>query len=119
MSVLRIPPGRRFSVCPNGSRRTCAIVQVKLSSSTIYIVEVARPDDWSISTLILRPKNQIGIRAVEQNIKKLLDGLLQKGGHWDQNVLNQCNEMNIEKMKHYQSDTARDWTIRLSGKLMI
>lgn len=118
MSVLRVPPGKRFSVCANGARRTCAVVQVSYGSPTIYIVEVARPDDWSISTLILYPTNQIEFRAVEQNIMQLLDGLVRKGGHWDQNVLNQCSGMNIEKLKHYQSDTIRDWAFRLAGKFM-
>lgn len=118
MSVLRITAGKRFSTCPNGSRRTCAVVQVTYRSSVSYIIEVARPDEWSISTLILRPINQIEIRAVEQNIKKLLDGLVQKGGHWDQSVLNQCNGMSTEKLKHYQSDSIADWSERLASKLI-
>jgi hypothetical protein len=118
MSVVRVPPGKRFSVCPNGTRRTCAIVQVAYSSLTSYIVEVARPDGWAISTLILRPINQFEYRGVEQNIKLLLNGLVHKGGHWDQNVLNQCSSMNIEKLKHYQSDTINDWAFRVLGKLM-
>lgn len=118
MSVIRVPPGKRFSVCMNGARRTCAVVQVAYGNSTFYVVEVARPDDWSISTLILRPSDQITFREVEQNIKQLLDGLVRKGGHWDQNVLSQCSGMNIEKLKHYQSDTIRDWAFRLAGKFM-
>lgn len=44
---------------------------------------------------------------------------MQKGGHWDQSVLNQCHGMHIDRLKHYQSDTMRDWAIKLSGKLMI
>lgn len=96
MSVLRVPPGKRFSVCPNGARRTCAVVQVVHGGSTFYLVEVARPDDWSISTLILRPSDQITFRAVEQNIKQLLKGLVLKGGHWGHNILNQSNSMNLK-----------------------
>ncbi|CAM4359334.1 Tn7-like element transposition protein TnsE [Paenibacillus alkaliterrae] len=118
MSVVRVPPGRRFSVCMNGSRRTCAIIQVTNGASTSYIVEVARPVDWSISTLILRPMNQLSFRIIERNIKQLLDGLVLKSGHWDQSVLNQCDTMNIEKLKHYQSDTIREWASRLASKLM-
>lgn len=118
MSVLRVPTGKRFSICPNGSRRTCAVVQLVYGVSTIYIVEVARPDDWSISTLLLRPTNQFQNSTIEKTIKHLLDGLVQKGGHWDQNNLNQCNGMSIDKLKHYQSDTIHDWAYRLAGKLM-
>ncbi|WP_027087428.1 Tn7-like element transposition protein TnsE [Cohnella panacarvi] len=117
MLVLRIPPGKRFSICPNGSRRTCAVVQVTYGNSVSYVIEVARPDDWSISTLILRPINQIEIRAVEDNIKQLLDGLVQKGGHWDQYVLDQ-SEMRVNKVKHFQSDTLLDWAGRIYEKLV-
>jgi hypothetical protein len=117
MSVLRVPPGKRFSICANGSRRTCAIVQVAYHGSTYYVVEVARPDDWSISTLILYPSDQISFRAVEYSIKQLLNGLVEKGGHWDQNVLNRCNDISIEKLKHYRSDSIKDWATRLVEKI--
>jgi len=117
MSVLRVPTGKRFSVCTNGARRTCAIVQVASVTATGYIVEFARPDDWSISTLILRPTPSISFQKVEQNITKLLDGLVRKGGHWDQSVLDQCRNMIIEKLKHYSSDTVRGWANRVISKL--
>lgn len=119
MSVLRIPAGKRFSICPNGARRTCAIVQIVNATSTTYILEVARPDDWSISTLILHPTQQSTIKNIEHNIKLLLEGLSQKGGHWDQSVLNRCSDLTVEKVKHYQSDNIRDWAIRLNGKMQL
>ncbi|WP_213529948.1 Tn7-like element transposition protein TnsE [Paenibacillus cisolokensis] len=116
MSVLRVPPGKRFSVCPNGSRRTCAIVQADNGILTRFVIEVARPDDWSISTLILHLIQQTSIKTIERDIKLLLEGLVQKSGHWDQNVLNQCNGLNIEKVKQYQS-AIRNWAYRINGKL--
>lgn len=118
MSVLRVPPGKRFSVCANGARRTCAIVQVASVTATSYIVEVARPDDWSISTLILRPAPSTSFHKVEKDIKKLLDGLVRKGGHWDQSVLDQCRVMNIEKLKHYSSDSVRGWANKVISKII-
>ncbi len=117
MSILRVPPGKRFSTCPNGARRTCAIVQITNAISTTYLVEVARPDHWSISTLILRPTSTCSKKVIEQNIKLLLEGLVQKGGHWDQYILNRCDNMVIEKVRHYQIDDARDWAYRIAGKL--
>jgi len=55
LSVVRLPPGKRFSVCPSDARTTCAIVQLTNGSSTSYIIEEARP----ISTLMLRPTGQL------------------------------------------------------------
>lgn len=117
MSILRIPPGKRFSICPNGARRTCAIVQMTNVIFTNYLVEVARPDNWSISTLIIRPTTLCSLKTNEQNIKLLLEGLVQRSGHWDQYILNRCDNVVIEKVKHYQIDDARDWAYRIAGKL--
>lgn len=116
MSVVRIPPGERFSICPNGARRTCAIVQVTSPMFTKYILEVARPDDWSISTLILSPINHVHLDAIEKSIKYLLNGLVQKSGHWDQSILNRCFVMKIDKLKHYKSDSNIDWALKISNK---
>ncbi|MEK4462839.1 Tn7-like element transposition protein TnsE [Paenibacillus sp. FSL H8-0315] len=117
MSVVRIPPGKRFSICPNGARRTCAIVQVTNPVVTKYILEVARPDDWSVSTLILQPPQDMSLKVIESEIKLLLDGLLQKSGHWDKYLLKRSKKLSIEKVKHYQNDTVSDWTFRIHDKI--
>ncbi|MNO34834.1 Transposon Tn7 transposition protein TnsE [compost metagenome] len=117
MSVVRIPPGRRFSICPNGERRTCAIVQVSSPVFTKYILEVARPDDWSISTLIINPLRCITFKAVEQRFKQLFEGLVHKGGHWEQNILTQDDDIFIEKLKHYKNDSLNEWVYRVHFKL--
>ncbi|MDQ0195825.1 hypothetical protein J2T20_004218 [Paenibacillus wynnii] len=78
MSVFRVPPGKRFSVCTNGARRTCAVAQITYGTATTFVVEVARPDDWSISTLILRSTDQSSFRIIERNIKLLLESLVEK-----------------------------------------
>lgn len=117
MSILRIPAGKRFSICPNGTRRTCAIVQVNNVYGIRYIIEIARPDDWSISTLILRLAQQVDLSMVEREIKSLIDGLVDKGGHWDQAILDRCKVFGIEKVKHYQNDSAWDWANRLFSKI--
>lgn len=117
LSVVRVPPGKRFSVCPNGTRRTCAIAQLTKGNSTSYIIELARPDDWSISTLMLTPFEQASLPSIERDIKSLLDGLVEKGGHWDQKVLDRCKNIDINKIKHYESDSPKDWANRLIGKM--
>lgn len=117
MSVVRVPPGKRFSICPNGTRRTCAIVQVSNGVNTKYIVEVARPDDWSISTLILQPLKDMSIDAIELEIRFLLNGLVQKVGHWDRNIVDEINYLYITKLKHRHNEEGRKWAIRLMKKI--
>lgn len=118
MAVVRIPAGKRFSICSNGARRTCAIVQLVSPVFTIYSRD-ALPDDWPNSTLILSPTNHTDFEMIEKSIKQLLEGLVKKSGHWDQNVLNWYREMIIDKLKHYRSDTIHEWVLRLFKKIMI
>jgi hypothetical protein len=118
MSVVRIPPGKRFSICPNGARRTCAIVQVSTAVFSKYIVEVARPDDWSISTLILQPLQDVTLKTMEVEIKLLLNGLVQKSGHWDKNFLMKLDKMSIEKVKHYRNDSLEEWAVRIRERFL-
>ncbi|WP_036738225.1 Tn7-like element transposition protein TnsE, partial [Paenibacillus zanthoxyli] len=118
MSVVRIPSGKRFSICPNGLRRTCAIVQVSTVVFTKYIVEVARPDDWSISTLVLEPLQDMTLIEIENEVKQLLDGLVQKIGHWDKLVLMRSGNLKIDKVKHLKIDTIKTWVIRINEKLL-
>ncbi|MNP41725.1 hypothetical protein D3C76_1354410 [compost metagenome] len=117
MSVIRILLGKRFSICPNGASRTCAIVQVSSPVFTKYILEVARPDDWSISTLILQPMKDPILRETEKKINVLLYGLVQKGGHWDNAFLKLIDYIKIEKVKHYRCDTAISWLNRVNERL--
>lgn len=117
MSVLLLPLGRRYSICENGIRRTCAVVQVTTPLTQRYILEIARPDGWSISTLLLTPKKAISVREIEKDICYLLEAVVKKGGHWDRSTLSMCN-LDIEKIKHFQNDSIDDWTIRILNKIV-
>lgn len=118
LSIVRIPPGKRFSICPNGTRRTCAIVQVSNSMFTKYILEVARPDDWSISTLILEPIGRVSINEIEKEIRLLLEGVVTKNGHWDKNILENCKVFFVERVKHLQADSPKEWKERMINWLV-
>lgn len=54
---------------------------------------------------------------MEYEIKYLLDGLVQKNGHSDRFLLDNCSGLNVEKVKHHQNDTIRDWVHRIVAKL--
>jgi hypothetical protein len=54
-TVMEIPGNKSFCRVANGSKRSCAMVEVTQTNVvTCYILEVARPDNWSISTLFIR-----------------------------------------------------------------
>lgn len=108
ISVVRSPSGKRFSICLNGACRTCAIVQVASPVFIKYILEVARPDDWSISTLILESLQNVTFKSIEIEIKLLLEGVVQKSGHWDKYFIERIKQLSIRKVKHDRGDLAKE-----------
>ncbi|TCT17238.1 hypothetical protein EDD68_1321 [Melghiribacillus thermohalophilus] len=55
ISIIYLPLGRKFSWLPDGRRRVCAVVKVMQSGRIpLYILEVGRPDNKPLSTLLLK-----------------------------------------------------------------
>lgn len=117
MSVFLLPIGKRYSICENGIRRTCAVTQITTPLTPKYLIEMARPDKWSISTLLLTPKKAISVKVIEEEVRSLLEAVVNKGGHWDRFALNMCENLDIEKIKHYQSDDIDAWAQRIMRKI--
>lgn len=58
VNFVYLPLGRKFSYLPDGRRRICAIVKVNNGMKESFIVEVAVPDNRSLSTLIIPSSDQ-------------------------------------------------------------
>ncbi|HDR7257775.1 TPA: hypothetical protein QCX12_001410 [Bacillus paranthracis] len=105
-----LPLGRKFSFIGEGCRRIVCIVRVlnKESDQITYILEVATPDNKTLSTLLVY-KNQDG----EKGIKDLLKRLVFQGGSWSKDIL-----LNIKcnKVKH-TNITLIDWKNKIVAKL--
>lgn len=109
MSLVNIPSGRKFSLLPDGRIRTCLIAKInRLGTMPKYILEVAKPDNISLSTLILSSKNN-KIEEDEITINLILKLLVLNGGHWDKKAL---KHINYVLLKHTDND-ARHWASRI------
>ncbi|MGC5325181.1 Tn7-like element transposition protein TnsE [Brevibacillus sp. SYSU BS000544] len=118
MGVVQLPLGKRFSICPDGNRRTCAIVCIESEGRLpTYILEIARPDDWSISTLLFSSIKPLKPPRIENYIQNLLKSLVEKGGHWDRDAFDQCIELHFKKVKHIKPQSLDRWTERIMSKV--
>ncbi|MFZ5643055.1 MAG: hypothetical protein ACOY46_05660 [Bacillota bacterium] len=118
MGIINLPLGKKFSFCPEGPRRVCAVLFIKLpGSSPCWVLEVSRPDSWSVSTLLIKPMMDISPQTMEKIINGLLQSLVFKGGHWDVNDLSKYKSVMFEKMKHVKFQPPVRWGIRLLSKL--
>jgi hypothetical protein len=114
MNIVNLPLGRTFSWLPDGRRRICAIVNLRRKGrKPLYILEIARPDHRPLSTLIVE-FNQMWDRKIdEEQIQKLLIGLVFNSGNWRKYQLDKIRHL---KLKH-TSKSLQQWAERLSEKI--
>ncbi|MFD1412241.1 MULTISPECIES: Tn7-like element transposition protein TnsE [Oceanobacillus] len=107
VNFVYLPLGRKFSYLPDGRRRICAIVKVNNGMKESFIVEVAVPDNRSLSTLIIPSSGSV--HKSEIHIQGLLTKLVFNSGSWSNSFLkNQVHN----KIRHY-NETVKNWTQRI------
>lgn len=109
MNIVYLPLGRKFSFINENIRRCACIVRVKnrLTNKIQYVIEIATPDNKSLSTLIVYEN---GINEID--LKKLLMKLVRSSGSWNKDII---RNLDCEKLKH-TSDTLVDWKRKLEMK---
>jgi len=101
---------KKFVMLDENIRRSYAIVYLQ----NAFIIEVARPDDHSIATLILK---NISEKQFNYYLRPLLTSMIGNGGHWSLEFLNTHLVGKHFISKHMQSDGCRKWGLRLEEKL--
>lgn len=120
LTIVYLPYKNAFSVCPDGYRRTCAIVKVSQPGQIpCYIIEVGRPDGWAASTLLMWPlTSSIDELFIEKTIYRILQKLAENNGHWNNSFLNQQLNFKFETGKHIKEQTVMRWAETIVNKLL-
>jgi hypothetical protein len=118
-TVMEIPGNTSFCRVVNGYKRSCAMVEVTQTNVVpCYILEVARPDGWSVSTLFIRllpefyQEPPIGVFT-----KEFLKELVNREGHWNVEKLEGDQTLRIGRLKHVSEQSTRHWSRRIMDKL--
>ena len=101
---------KKFVMLDDNIRRSYALVKLQKA----FIIEVARPDDHSISTLIFKNTTEAHLKAY---FRELLSSMINNGGHWDFEFLDNHFSGKYLISKHMHSDTPVKWVKRLMSKL--
>jgi hypothetical protein len=118
-NVYKIPGNSSFCIREDGRHRNFALAQVTQDDiQPAYILEVARPDEWDVSTLIVQFHSKIKkqekiMEIIETTIKHMVDN----NGHWQIEVLEQSADFRFSRVKHFQEISAEHRAIRLNGRL--
>jgi len=106
LNFIYIPSGRKFSHLPDGRRRICAVAKITIGYKVSYVIEVAVPDNRSISTLIISSENSV--EKDEIKINYLLKKVVSNNGSWSESFLfNFC----FVRVKHLR-ESVNDWASR-------
>lgn len=116
LNIIAFPEGKKFSFCLNGQKRTCAILLIERPNrQSCYILEILRPDGWTVSTLIVKAKSNVSSQQLDYFIHSLLVKLFGAGGHWTENIYNQM--FIVERLKHIEDQEPRKWGLRILEKI--
>ena len=116
MNLINLPIGRKFSWLPDGRRRVCAVVRIETyGRKPVYILEVARPDQRSLSTLMLLMEDVKDRKGEEETVHDLLYNLVFNGGNWHRESL---QRRRYAKLRHTSTD-AQHWAERVYDKLSV
>ena len=111
------PPIKKFSYLPGGQFRECAVMIAEhMSHLSCCVLEIARPDDWAVSTLFIKPRETVSLRQIKDLVSLLLDNLVLNGGHWDKRMF-EHSLFEFEKLKHVKNQTPERWGERILRKL--
>lgn len=86
MSLCQLKSGRVFSMANRKPRVALVVTIAPPNSPSIVLLDVDRTGDVALSLIALYFQNQATFDIVEISVKRALDGLVDRSGHWDHQI---------------------------------
>ncbi|MFJ9502070.1 hypothetical protein [Brevibacillus centrosporus] len=120
LHIGEMPGDRWISFVTESVRRKYAIVVARMTDIDILIIEIGRPDNHSVSTLLVEER-QKGVFSEEMKniaLERALEVLINNNGSWDRNLLKKDTEYKYDFLKHMARDTIERWATKLINKII-
>ncbi len=112
-----LPQGKAYSRLDNGKSRAFALVTIKYEGRCVYVLEVGRPDNRPLSTLIFWFKYYADrLDQTDICIVQILKRLIDDGGSWDVEWLSNSQQFSFSRLKHVIANTLTEWAGRILNK---
>lgn len=106
LNFVYLPRGRKFSYINSSNRRIAVIAKFKERSKELsaYVIEIATPDNRSLSTLTIKGLPEDRAEGV---IKEILYDLINSSGAWNSEKLEKYDYVRIKHTKSNSIEWAR------------
>lgn len=121
LQIGELSGDKGISFVTESVRRKFASVLVRVPNfNDVFIVEIGRPDHYSISTLLIKPKeaNTFEDALNVDVIMHTQDVLLQNHGSWDRDIFKNDQRYTYSFLKHMSNDTSMRWAIKIRNKIL-
>jgi hypothetical protein len=119
IDIEEMPRKGTYPFLPNGSLRKYALVKFeKPGYETSYLLEIGRPDNKCLYTLVFKPKGQpLSKQQLEILVNNLIDVLIDNNGCWEKDYLIRNKEVRFIKMRHVTNRPPTKWAENIVEKL--
>lgn len=120
-NIYNIPGSSLFCFREQNIKRNFAVAYVsKKSIQPVYIFEVARHDEWRVSTLLLQFHPKIEKKdKISKILLSTLEDMVKNNGHWQVETLEQSSDLKFIRIKHYKESSFESRALRFVEKLWI
>lgn len=119
IDIKEMPRKGTYPLLPNGSLRKYALVEFKKQGYvTSYLLEIGRPDNKYLYTLVFIPKGQpFSKEQLEIFVDNLINALIDNNGCWEKDYLIRNKEVKFIKMRHVTNRPPTKWAEIIVEKL--
>lgn len=118
-NVYNIPGNSLFCFREQNIKRNFAMAYVlKECAQPVYIIEVARHDEWAVSTLLIQFHPRIETQdKISKILLSTLKGMVENNGHWQVDVLEQSSDLRFIRIKHFRETSPQTRAVQITQKL--
>lgn len=126
MSLCQLKQGRVFSMANRKPRVGLVVTITPPNSPPIVLLDVERTGDVALSLIALHFQDRATFEIVEASVKRALDGLVDRSGHWDHHIeealTGLCTCERLPKMLTPRNNAAASgqtavWAVKLLRRL--
>lgn len=118
--IYNLPSDFSFCSYKDTKRNVAIIYVVQEDIQPVYIIEVARPDRWAVSTILIQFSPKINNRdKINQILLDMINEMITNNGHWQMDKIRQSSDLTFIRVRHFKDDSPKTRAIEILQKLWI